>query len=221
MNTVLDTGRILDEVEQAVSLAVKSFGFRKHGRTLHRFVSGDIFQVIHFQTGPAHRGETHLLFVNIGIRVPECMTRSFTAEESPKKYYQEHECNIRSRLGTVEGKIESCYDLRGSVDEITVDILRQIMDTVIPVFEDLRSRDAILARRREYPRFDRVNDHLILLEEAMIHGRLGHPETAEEIFRLHYRLLQNAQTAQKDPVAIQNHLKYLEKLAVRLGFTVS
>jgi len=220
VKTDIDTGAILDEVERTIYLAVKPFGFRRYGRTLHRFVSGDISQVIHFQTGPVYRGETHLLFVNTGIRVPECMSRSFLEEDNPKKYYQEFECNIRSRLGTVEGKKESCYDLREPAAEITADILRQIMDTVLPVFEDLHSRDAILARRKEYPRFDRMNDHLILLEEAMIHGRLGHLETAEELFRKHYRLFESGGTTQKNPMAIRNHLKYLDELAARLGFAV-
>lgn len=42
----LDTAKVLDGVEAAVYALVKPYGFRKHGRTLHRFVSGDTFQVI-------------------------------------------------------------------------------------------------------------------------------------------------------------------------------
>lgn len=106
------TSKTLDAIEKAVHTAVKPYGFRKYGRTLHRFVSEDISQVIHFQLGQAYRGETHLLFVDIGIRVPECMLRSFHPEEVKKKYYHEYECNIRSRLGRIEGKAEACYDLR-------------------------------------------------------------------------------------------------------------
>ena len=212
----LDTSKVLDGIEKAVWAVMKPYGFKKHGRTLHRFVSEDISQVVNFQLGQAYRGETHLLFVNVGIRVPECMTRRFTAEEPKKKYYHEHECNIRSRLGEIEGKRESCYDLRQPTEEITGDIVRQIQTLVLPAFEVLNNRDAILARRREYPQFDQMSRHQILLEEAMIYGRRGETEKAAETFRLYYQLFASGQI-QKDRRAIQNHLRYLDGLAAELG----
>ena len=158
--------------------------------------------------------------MNVGIRVPECMTRRFTAEESVQKYYHEYECNIRSRLGEIEGKNVSCYDLRNSTDKIIEDIVRQIQALVIPTFETLNSRDAILSKRREYPLFDLLNNHLILLEETMIYGRCGDIEKASEIFNLYYRLFGSAQLAQKDRAAIQNHLQYLDGLAAELGIEI-
>ena len=82
----MDCKRILDKIEKSVYLFLKPYGFTKHGRTLHRFVSGDISQVISFQLGPSHLGQTHLLYVNVGIRVPECMLRNFEPEPELKKY---------------------------------------------------------------------------------------------------------------------------------------
>ena len=38
----------IDYIESEVYKRIKPLGFRKHGRTLHRFVSGDISQVISF-----------------------------------------------------------------------------------------------------------------------------------------------------------------------------
>lgn len=215
-----DTGNVLDEIVQAVYAAVKPYGFRKYGRTLHRFVSDDISQVINFQLGQAYRGETYLLFVNVGIRVPECMTRRFVPEEKRKKYYHEYECNMRGRLGEIEGEKASCYDLRQNTDGIIADIMRQIQEFVMPVFEILNSRDAILARRRDYPQFDLLNNHLILLEEAMIYGRRGEVEKASETFRQYYYLSGSGQLAQKDQRAIQGHLRYLEALASELGIEI-
>lgn len=217
----LDTGKVLDVIEEEVYAVVRSYGFRKYGRTLHRFVSEDISQVINFQLGQAYRGETHLLWVNIGIRVPECMTRTFKSEASMKKYYHEYECNMRSRLGEIEGRKASCYDLRKSSRQITDNIVRQIQALVIPAFEALNSREAILSKRRDYPRFDLLNDHLILLEEAMIYGRNGDLDKAAEMFHLYYRLFKNAELAQKDPKAIQNHLHYLDGLAAELGIKIN
>lgn len=213
----LDTTKVLDGVEAAVYAFVKPYGFRKHGRTLHRFVSGDISQIIHFQLGQAYRGETHLLVVNVGIRVPECVNRKFSPEANPKKYYHEYDCNIRSRLGEIEGKAVSCYDLRQPVAPITDDILRQIETLVIPTFEILNSREGILARRQDYPLFDLMNCHLILLEEAMIYGRRGDLEKAKETFCLYYHLCETGSRAQKNSQTIQNHLLYLDGLAVELG----
>lgn len=198
---------VLDEIVNAVYEELKPLGFHKYGRTLHRFVSGDISQVINFQLGEARRGENHLLYVNVGIRVPECQEHSFAAELEQKKYYHEYECNIRSRLGTVKGREEACYDLRKSAEKIQVDILWQINEVVLPAFGALTSRDGILCHRREYPRFDMLNDHLILLEEAMIYGRRGDRDKAAELFRQHY--VQSREN--------RNHQDYLRRLAQELN----
>lgn len=221
IDPTLDTTKVLNAIEKAVHAVMKPYGFRKHGRTLHRFVSEDISQVIDFQLGQAYRGETHLLFVNVGIRVPECMTRSFVPEKTMKKYYHEYECNIRSRLGKIEGKKASCYDLRQPADSITADIIRQIQTLVIPAFEVLCSREAILSRRRDYSQFDLLNDHLILLEESMIYGRRGDTEKAAQTFNRYYQLFGSGQLAQKDGRAIQGHLHYLDGLASDLGIEIN
>ena len=130
---LVDSTAILNGIQREVHKVLKPLGFAKHGRTEHRFVSGDISQVIHFQLGQAYLGETHLLFVNIGIRVPECMEYFLETIPAGKKYYPEHECNLRSRLGSVEGREESVYDLRNPAEPILVDILRQITQTVLPL----------------------------------------------------------------------------------------
>lgn len=216
----LDTSKVLNGIQNAVNRNLKPYGFTKHGRSLHRFVSGDISQVITFQLGQAYRGETHLLFVNTGIRVPESMNRTFDPEENPKKYYNAYACNIRSRLGVIEGKEDACYDLRDPADDIIADILRQIQTFLLPVFETLNSRDAILAHRREYPAFDILNRHQIVLEEAMIHGRRGELAKAVETLNLYYRLCRQGEVTHKDPRVIQRHLEYLDELADQLGVKI-
>lgn len=215
-----DVSKTLDWIETEVLTCVKPYGFRKHGRTLHRFVEGDISQVIGFQLGQAYREETHLLWVNVGIRVPECMNRSFSPEETPKKYYHEYDCNIRSRLGLIEGKEEACYDLRTDAEPILEEILWQVQNVVIPAFEVLSSREAILEERRNYPNFDILNRHLILLEEAMIYGRKGKTRMASGTFNRYYQLFGSGQLVQKDPIAIRNHLNYLNGLAANLGIII-
>ena len=178
----LDTKCIVDEIEKAVYAEMKPLGFKKHGRTLHRFVDGDISQVINFQTGCPPKGIYDVLWVRIGIRVPECELRSFEPETDLKKYYPEHCCNMRSCLREIEGKKEDYYDLHDSIQEITNDVLRQIKEYVIPAFNVLNSRFAILENCRSYPHLG----HLILLEEAMLWGRMGNLQKAEEAFNQYY-----------------------------------
>ena len=167
--TEINTTQIVDEIESAVYAHVKPYGFKKYGRTLHRFVSGDISQVIYFQNGmPAH-GMGGLLCVNVGIRIPECSDRVFQPKAEKKKYYHDYDCTIRSRLGTVSGKQKTWYDLRGKTDRITKNIMDEIDQHVLPAFEVLSSREAILQHRREYPLLDNMSSRLIALEECMIY----------------------------------------------------
>ena len=210
----LGTPESIDIIENAVYAELKPLGFRKHGRTLHRFVDGDISQVINFQCGQSYREETHLMWVNIGIRVPECFLRSFSPDENPKKYYRESECNIRSRLGKVKGKKVTTYNLHGSIDEITADILGQIKEYVLPTFDVLKDRTSILEKRREYRNFDTLHYNTILLQEAMIYGRMGDLDKASELFNLYYLKCKKRTNPNK------GHLDILEKLADELKITL-
>lgn len=185
--TEINTTQIVDEIETAVYAHVKPYGFKKYGRTLHRFVSGDISQVIYFQNGmPAH-GMGGLLCVNVGIRIPECSDRVFQPKAEKKKYYHDYDCTIRSRLGTVSGKQETWYDLRGKTDRITKNIMDEIDQHVLPAFEVLSSREAILQHRREYPLLDNMSSRLIALEECMIYGLLGSTKKAKQLFESYYQ----------------------------------
>lgn len=169
---LVDSTSILNEIQKEVHNVLKPLGFRKFGRTEHRFVDGNISQVVNFQLGQAYLGDSHLLMVNIAIGVPECMSH-LMGQQTEKKYYKEHECNIRSQLGAVEGRKDSVYDLRKPAKPIIADILRQLRELVLPAFEVLSSREAILNHRREYPNFDQLNHHLIVREEAMMLQYMG------------------------------------------------
>lgn len=202
----------IDYIENEVFQSVKKYGFRKYGRTLHRFVSGDISQVINFQCGQAYRDETHLMWVNIGIRVPECFECSFEYSEI-KKYYHEYECNIRSRLGEISEKNGyklTTFDLRNDIEKTAVQITDEIISEVIPAFEVLSSRESILAHRREYAPFDTLNRHLILLEEAMIYGHRGDFGLAKDSFEQYYEWAVNN-------CRNRGHITYLDELGVNLG----
>ncbi len=183
-STVTDS---INKIEKVIYAKLKPLGFRKHGRTLHRFVSEDISQVINFQCGQAYRDETYQMCVNLGIRIPECSERAFFPTKPQKKFYHEYECTIRSRLGRIDGNEEKCFDLRENIETITAEILDDIINKVLPVFNILSSRQEILAHRRECSLFDTIDRHLILLEESMIYGHLGNTDKAKELFEEYYQ----------------------------------
>ena len=240
----INVTQIVNEIEAAVYDYVKPLGFRRYGRTLHRFVSEDISQIINFQSGL--RGLHGLFCVNIGIRVPECDERVFCSQEEKKKYYHEYDCTMRSRLGNVIEKKEKWYDLRTSADKIIKDIIKQLDKAVLPAFDVLISRDAILEHRKDYPWLHAYGS--AVLDECMIYGHLGNIEKAKELFELYYesavaeyneqmtkghkyylkkgeRVVYMGQdiTAEKSGYvtlygASHGHIDYLDELAVRLGF---
>ncbi|WP_158095933.1 DUF4304 domain-containing protein [Cloacibacillus sp. An23] len=237
----------INAIEGAVYAGIKKFGFRKHGRTLHRFVSEDISQVISFQCGQAYRGDTDRMWVNLGIRVPECSEREFFPSRPVKKYYKEYECTIRSRLGFIDGGVEKCFRVTDGTEAAANEILCDVLNKVLPVFDILSERRAVLTRRRDFPSFDVLCRNQILLEESMIYGHLGDVEKARELFEKHYRLkleeyndmtkngrryyLKKGErivymgqdiTAQEDGFvtiygASRGHLDYLDGLAAKLG----
>lgn len=241
----VDVTKTVDEIKSATYEVLKPLGFRKYGRTIHRFVSNDISQVINFQSGMPQHGMRGFLCVNIGIRIPECAECVFHPEEEKKKYYQEYKCNIRSRLGTVSGKKETWYDLQKGADRISKRITDEILKTVIPAFEVLCDRQAILLHRKDYPSFDTMSR--ILLDEAMIYGHLGDTKKAKVLFERYYQTevddynnlmtngtkhylkkgesivyLNQVITAEKDGYvtlygASHEHIEYLDDLAIKLG----
>ena len=177
----------VDVIEKIVYDYLKPLGFRKHGRTLHRFVDGDISQVVNFQNGCPSKGVYDVLWINLGIRVPECVERKFNIDEPLKKYYHEYDCNMRTRLGDIVDGKDTYYNLKDDPVRIGRDIVERLKKYVIPVFDVLNSRDAILKHRTEYTLFDKFNKHLILLEEAMIVGRRGDLTEATRLFNAHYQ----------------------------------
>jgi len=199
----VNTTQVIDVIEAAVLAHVKPYGFRRHGRTLHRFVSEDISQIIHFQSGVG--GLSGLFCVNLGIRVPECADRVFHPQAEGKPYYHEYECTIRSRLGAARGKKETWYDLRKKPDRLIKAILEELDRYVLPVFEVMNSREAILAHRKDYPFFYAYGSEM--LDECMILGHLGDMEKAKECFDTYYQ----SAVAEYDKRARKGYKQYLKK----------
>lgn len=154
--TEINTTQIVDEIEATVYEHIKPYGFKKHGRTLHRFVSEDISQVIHFQSGMPSHGMSGLLCVNLGIRIPECSERTFQPQAEKKKYYHEYECTIRSRF-LVRNVMQRCVPINIHPD-------CRIVISLVAVFVNRRGRIIVNHKLKQGSRLCQALPDLFILE---------------------------------------------------------
>lgn len=233
-NNSLSTTEAVDLIEEYVGPYLKDNGFKKHGRTYCRFVEEDIAQVVNFQNGCAAKGVTGILWVNLGIRVPESFERSFINLPERAKYYKEYECNIRCRLGELAGEKHDSFDLNKGPEKIAKDILNSLKKYAMPLFELYNSRESILRNRRKKLGIVFAEDtSMIILEEAMIYGRMGNLEKADELFNLYYDIVvEDRRRERKIDGKIINgckvyytpnnsHIDYLEEKAEELGIKIT
>ncbi len=207
----------LDAVQAAIYELLKPHGFKKQGRLFHRFVEGDISQVVEIQRGQAYREEKHLFWINVGIRVPECVLRSFQPEECPKKYYHEYQCNMRWTLGEQSKKKTGEYNLRKPIEPIMSDIRKRLETSVLPAFEALNSRNAIIEKRHQYPQF--WPNHP-LFDRAMICGRRGNIQQAIELLLDYGCEIESDDFRQRYPDALQETQMCLQLLANRFNIAL-
>ena len=169
----VNTTQVVNEVENIVYAWCKPFGFQKHGRTLHRFVDRDLSQVINFQNGCPEKQVYGILWINIGIRVPECA--HFPGEH--KAYYKEYDCNIRCRLDEyIEGE-EKPYRLSDDPERIAADIIMKLEKSIMPVFDILSTRQSIIENLRNYPDFNALRNHLVERDISTIINYLNQIES--------------------------------------------
>lgn len=209
----------LDLVQAAMYETLKPYGFRKHGRLFHRFVEGDISQVVEIQRGQAYREETHLFWVNVGIRVPECVQHSFHPEANAQRYYHEYQCNMRWTLGEQSKKKTGVYNLRKPVEPMIADILQRLSTSVLPTLEALSSRDAIMAKRRLYPQFSQFLAHHPSFDCAMICGCRGDIQQAIEYLLDYGCAVESADFPSRYPDAQKEPESCLRALASRFNIT--
>lgn len=207
----------LDTVQAEMFSLLKPYGFRKHGRLFHRFVDGDISQVVEIQRGQAYREETHLFWINIGIRVPECVLKSFRPEANAKKYYHEYQCNMRWTLGEQSKKKTGEYNLRKPLEPMIADIKAKLETVVVHVFEVLNSRDAIMAKQHRYSQF--LSSHP-LFDCAMICGCRGEIQRAIELLLDYGCEVESDDFPQRYPSAEKDQQACLLALANRFSIEV-
>ena len=168
---------------------LKPLGFRKHGKTLHRFVDGDISQVVWFFSKINNPYLPDMLLVNAGIRVPECDLMRFIIPEQTKKYYHYATTHLRSAL-LRDADGDSGIYLQGTDPQQLIDnLMERLENEVIPAFDVLSNRDNIINHKEEEEAscFHLMHKHLIRLYDSMIWGRRGNLDEAAKLFKSHYQ----------------------------------
>ena len=206
----------LDEIQALVyTLCLKPQGFKRKGRTFCRTTSDGLCQVIDFQIGQVYRGDNDKFFVSIGVRVPESCELSFDLS-GEKDFYHEYECNIRTTLyeftepGDYKGFNCKYISLRkDEAPKIVEEIISQINEYIIPMFEDLETRDKVLLNREKYLGVTKLFNGQIKLETAMIYGMRGEWDQANRYFNEHYL-----------GIVHEDVREDLRQTAKELGFTI-
>jgi hypothetical protein len=207
----------LDALQGKLSDPLRLAGFRKHGRTYNRTVSGGLTHVVAFQMGafdppgttyiPGLRENLYGRFtVNLGVYVPE-VARDHGGGE-PKSAVHDYNCCIRTRLGRTDSK-EIWWKVSHS-DELASELLQRLENEAFPFFQRFERRDQILDEFR----VETDNTSLMAVPRivcAIILLNRGDREAAQRL------LAAQAREHTRNP----GHPAYVIGLAKRLGIEIT
>ena len=187
---------------------LKINGFKKSGRTFNRISSDGLVEVINFQSGrhefghdiPGLRENLYGNFtVNLGICVPEYYKHQYG---QTKKFYQEYDCSIRTRIGSLMKNGEDIWwELKQSYLEEQIERIKQLLNDVgLKWLEQLNSRENI------YQNWECISQNFKLSNTAKLNIAtiqiLNNIESGKELYKEYY---QN--------VEMENHKNWLRKEA--------
>jgi len=200
---------ILNELQAAVHKELlKTSGFKKNGRTFNRISDDGLIEVINFQSGrhefgnviPGFRENLYGNFtLNLGICIPEYYKHQYN---KTKKFYQEYDCSVRSRIGSLINNGEDVWwELKQSYLKDQIDRIKQLLNDVgLKWLEQLNSREKI------YQNWEQVSQNFNLSAPAKLNIAtiqiLNNIESGKILYKEYY---QN--------VEMENHKKWLREEA--------
>lgn len=209
---VIKTDVIQREVYKRV---LKPYGFNKKGRTHNKKVEKGITQVVSFQIGGKYPDDKYMLFLRFGIRIAECANRNLNQDDIEKDNFYDYDCNIRGSNNYLqfETKLEkdifqndTFFNLdKQKENDIIEEICKLVKDKLIPLFDELSSREQFIDKLLFYKE-DGLWIDVPLLQLALLHGTKGDIKKAEELLIEHYIKCDH-----------KGHKEYLKDLAQRLN----
>jgi len=182
----------LDQIQRLVAVVLKERGFRKSGRTFNRHTSGSLVHVVNFQMGqwpvgnyvvPGLRESAYGKFtVNLGIALPDVRRIEGRLEE--KKVYQEYDCEIRERLGSLaKGGADVWWEICPPVETIASDLSALFRSHGFPFLERFESYDDVILEFGTTGKLPFSNEGRSALVIAMLHHARNDEAAAAEAFR--------------------------------------
>lgn len=203
----------LDLLEKEVFAKLKPLGFRKKGRTFNRRLDDGIIQVINFQSGqypvgqhyeiPGLRESSYGKFVvNLGVCIEKLYNLSFP--NNSKTFYQEHDCQIRIRLGALLTGEDYWWPISINTSKILSDVITGIETKAFDWFSGIDTKEKVIAN----------NGHLLYntsprakLDTALI-VYFDDKARGAELFKAYYHGIQPASSPHKAYVReLANQLK--------------
>lgn len=158
--TPIDLKSQLDTIEKEVFSKLKPLGFQRKGRTLNRRLDSGLIQVINFQSGqypigqgyeiPGLRENLYGKFtVNLGVCIESLYKLEFPTKS--KKYYKEHECQIRNRLGLLLTGQDSWWEITIDNNIIAQEIIEGVETKAFDWFSGVDTKEKIILNNGQFP----------------------------------------------------------------------
>lgn len=209
----------LDQIQAKTHSFLKTRGFRKKGRTFNREADEKgIFQVINFQSGmfpigehyevPGFRTSSYGTFtVNIGVLVKEL----YDMEDwhKPTNFYQEVDCQARTRLPQLLGKKDEWWSFDGNLDYITDEIVLGLNTIGFEYFELYNTREKFI---KNYGRFGDAPPRAKLdVALVVLHANRS---DGEKLFQEYFDQIDGNK-------GHPSHKEYVQELAEKLGVVLN
>lgn len=144
----------LNLVEKEVFAKLKPLGFTKKGRTFNRRLNDGIIQVINFQSGqypvgqhyeiPGLRESSYGTFVvNLGVCIESLY--KFVFPNKNKTFYQDYDCQIGIRLGTLLTGEDYWWPIPINHKKIAKEIIEGIETKAFDWFAGLETKEEVIS----------------------------------------------------------------------------
>lgn len=203
----------LDEIEKTVFATLKPYGFKKRGRTFNRETEKGIFQVINLQAGQYPIGQNYEVpelreslygkfTVNLGVCVSSL--NKFQYPNDNKTFYQEYDCEIRTRLGPLLKGQDHWWIINNDIGKTSKEIIDGILSVGYEWFAGVDNKEKIIENfgTPPYASTPRAKLDVALLVWLDDKGR------GAELVRQYINSI---------PKSKNEHKKYVEELAKELG----
>ena len=180
----------LDQIQLVTTAFLKPLGFKRSGRTYNRTAEDSLVQVVGFQMGeypigdyviPGIRESFYGRFtVNLGVVLP-----AVDMESGPpsKTFFQEYDCEIRSRLGSLNFSGEDVWwDLDHRVAETGIAIVDMMRQSGVPFLDRFRNYASVLSALESEGELPSRNAGRSALVGALVCHRLGRQDDARGWF---------------------------------------